>query len=123
MRCTIVPRKIRLSPAVRNRIERRLHFALARFDGTIRNVEISLSDENGPRGGVDKRCRVLMTLTRGNRLVVEGRGERLQDLLDRTLERAGRAAARALERRNDRSGRQGILSRGMIRLNNEQEEE
>jgi ribosome-associated translation inhibitor RaiA len=100
----IVPKRLRLTPAVRDHLERRLHFALAKFSPAIRDVRIGLSDENGPRGGVDKRCRVLMTLSRGDRLVVEGRGEQLEELLDRTLERAGRAAARAVQRRHDRSG-------------------
>jgi len=39
-----------------------------RFPQTIRSVAASLEDMNGPRGGVDKRCAVTLTLT-GNRNV------------------------------------------------------
>ena len=41
-------------------------FALDRFAGAIREVDVRLADLNGPRGGVDKLCRVqLRMLPRG----------------------------------------------------------
>jgi len=39
-------------------IESQLERALARFAHRIARVDIALTDQNGPRGGVDKRCRV-----------------------------------------------------------------
>jgi len=34
----------------------RLEFALGRFAGRVRSVSVSLTDLNGPRGGLDKKC-------------------------------------------------------------------
>jgi hypothetical protein len=98
MRFKIVSRGLRLSEATRDYLERRSQFALGRFAAAIRALQISVLDENGPRGGVDKRCRVLMSLQRGEPLVVEGLGDQLERLFDHTLERAGRTMARAVKR-------------------------
>jgi putative sigma-54 modulation protein len=98
MRLTIVSRSVRLSDAVRGHVERRTQFALGRFAAAIRTVRVTLLDENGPRGGVDKRCRVLLSPRRGKPIVVDGRGERVLPLIDHTLERAGRTLARAVRR-------------------------
>lgn len=38
--------------------------ALARFSKRISTVSVSLTDENGPRGGVDKQCRVSIVMPR-----------------------------------------------------------
>ena len=98
MRLKIVSRSLHLSEAIRDRLERRAQFALGRFAAVIRTVQVSLLDENGPRGGIDKRCRVLVSPRRGRPIIVEGRGDQLQPLVDHTLERAGRTLARAVKR-------------------------
>jgi len=43
-------------------IERRLRFALARFGSRVERVIVFLQDRNGPRGGIDKVCRILATV-------------------------------------------------------------
>ena len=40
-------------------IERRLRFALARFGNRVERVVVFLKDLNGPKGGIDKVCRIL----------------------------------------------------------------
>ena len=40
-------------------IERRLRFALARFGNRVERVIVFLQDRNGPKGGIDKVCRIL----------------------------------------------------------------
>ena len=46
------------SDALWAHVERRARFALGRFADRVVRVKIQLADVNGPRGGVDKRCRV-----------------------------------------------------------------
>ena len=42
----------------RESVERQLTRVLARFSHRITQVEIALTDQNGPRGGIDKQCRI-----------------------------------------------------------------
>jgi ribosome-associated translation inhibitor RaiA len=51
--------------------ERRLTFALRRFQRQLRHVRVRLIDVNGPRRGVDSRCSVTADLQNGHRLYVE----------------------------------------------------
>ncbi len=51
--------------------ERRLLFATDRFEPEIREIDVVLSDLNGPRGGVDKRCTLVARLRRGGTLEIQ----------------------------------------------------
>lgn len=79
--------------------QRRLSFALSRFSARIRHVRVLLSDENGPRGGVDKACRLEIALAHRGRLRIEDLGSDANAVIDRACERAARAVARTLARR------------------------
>ena len=92
MQIAIRASQLSLQPEHRQQIERRASFALARLSTAIKRVEVSLADTNGPRGGVDKRCRVLVHLDGGATAFVEDRDSNLMTLIDRTMDRAGRAA-------------------------------
>jgi len=71
MRMMIHSRKIALPRTLRDHVERRLGFALGRFENRIDRVTVWLEDLNGPRGGVDKRCRIEACVPRSGRLQVE----------------------------------------------------
>jgi len=43
---------------------RRIRFALGRLAARIDNVDVCVSDENGPRGGEDKLCTIRVNLRR-----------------------------------------------------------
>ena len=60
-----------LSDELREHAQRRLAFALRRFEDQIRHVRLRFEDVNGPRRGIDARCLVVAQLTNGKRLVVE----------------------------------------------------
>lgn len=60
-----------LSDELREHAQKRLTFALRRFQDQIRHVRLRFEDVNGPRRGVDARCLVIAQLTNGQRLVVE----------------------------------------------------
>src|SRR5437764_12885157 len=51
--------------------ERRLYFATDRFQTHIREIDVVLRDVNGPRGGVDKLCRITARLRHGGSLAIE----------------------------------------------------
>jgi ribosome-associated translation inhibitor RaiA len=61
----------RIAPELRAYAERRLAFALRRFQEHVRHVRLRVTDINGPRHGVDARCSVTAQLTNGKQLFVE----------------------------------------------------
>ena len=87
-----------LTPAVMDHVERRLRFALSRFGDRIRQIAVRLGGPNGPRGGADKRCRVVVTLRPSGEVVVEDTAPDVSMAIDRGADRAQRAVARAIAR-------------------------
>ena len=68
-------------------LERRLRFAIGRFEDRVTAVRVWLEDVNGPRGGIDKRCAI----------EVDGAlGLRRAEVCDADLRVAVDRAARAL---------------------------
>ena len=57
--------------ALREYAERRLAFALRRFELLTRHVTVRLTDTNGPKGGFDSRCSITLRLVDGRRIDVE----------------------------------------------------
>lgn len=95
-------------------VERRLGSALGRFASEIRRVDVKLADLNGPRGGIDKQCRVEVVFNHGGSVRAEGTEEHLRDAIDLAAHRIGRRLARRLGRRLDRTGshRRGLRLAG-----------
>jgi putative sigma-54 modulation protein len=86
-------------------IERRLRFALGRFAERIRHLTVHLSDVNGPRGGIDKRCRIEVGLFPRGVVMVQGLGDDPFALVTHSARRVRRAVRRELERRRERAVR------------------
>lgn len=57
--------------ALREYAERRLAFALRRFEHQVRRVKVRLTDLNGPRRGVDAHCSMAVELLDGRRIMAE----------------------------------------------------
>jgi putative sigma-54 modulation protein len=85
--------------ALRAYAERRLAFALRRFESHARRVFVRLSDTNGPRRGVDSRCSITLHMRDGRHIDVEAvtawpfasitlASKRLNETLRRELEKA-----------------------------------
>lgn len=104
MRILIRDRKVELAEGGRERIERSLRFALGRFGQRIRRVTVSLTDLNGPRGGVDMRCRVDVALEPRGAVFIEEDGSDIHAAVDRAAERVARAVDRKLDREREVGG-------------------
>ena len=100
MRLVIRPRKLDLHESLRESLEMRLRFALSRFSPRIRDVAVTLEDTNGPRGGVDKRCRVVVRLAPRGTVAIDETEADFETAIAHAAERAGRAVGRELERRH-----------------------
>jgi putative sigma-54 modulation protein len=98
--------------ALRAYAERRLAFALRRFENRTRRVLVRLGDINGPRRGVDARCTITLHMRDGRHIDVEAvtawpsasitlAAKRLNEALRRGIEKAAQSMRR---RRRSRFG-------------------
>jgi putative sigma-54 modulation protein len=101
MRIEIQARHLALEAVHREQIQRRASFALSRMSSLIQQVDVQLTDVNGPRGGVDTQCRVQVQLDRGEPVVIEDIDHDLTALINRSLARAGQALERRISKTND----------------------
>ena len=92
-----------LNDELRDHIERRLRFALRRFATRIDRLTVRLSDVNGPRGGIDKRCRIAVALIPRGVVMLERSGDDPFALVADAAKRARRSVRRVLERRRGRA--------------------
>jgi putative sigma-54 modulation protein len=84
--------------ALHDAAQRRLRFALGRFERRIDGVRVRFHDVNGPRGGVDQECQVAVRLARpADLVVIEDRDSDPHAALARAVDRAARAVGRVIE--------------------------
>jgi ribosome-associated translation inhibitor RaiA len=96
MRIQIETHGLTLSREDRDHIEQRVQDALSRCGEHAMGATVHLSDINGPRGGDDKDCHLVVELDEG-RTVVRDRGASVRALVDRALHRAVHAVQRQLK--------------------------
>ncbi len=101
MHLDIRGQNITLTPALLERVERRVQFAVGRFDGRVTRVSVRVADVNGPRGGVDKRCRIAVRVRPMGEIVVEDTHPDLYAAIDGAADRIGRSVQREIERLRD----------------------
>lgn len=89
----------RITGALDGYVRLRLRHALGRFQDWIEGIAVSLRDDNGPRGGVDKRVCLHIGLRGLQPVTIEERGADLYAAIGRGSLRAERQVARALDRR------------------------
>ena len=99
MRLMIRVRGIELADELREVVVRRVRFALSRLVPVQGRVDVTLADVNGPRGGLDKRCRIRVHGGGVPEVVVEETGADLRAVVDAAADRTTRSFARALARR------------------------
>ena len=91
--------------------ERRLRFATDRFEPYIREIDIVLRDVNGPRGGVEKLCRVIAKLHKGGRVEIEERNSTFVGAIRVASKRLRRLLTRRIGGKTKQNGnRDGQLS-------------
>ena len=98
MQITIQCHGFILTEALRSYVEQRLRIALGWTGGRLRKLVVSLSDINGPRGGIDKRCKIQVQLSGAKGVVIEDTEADMYVAIDRAAERADRAVVRRVER-------------------------
>ena len=101
MRVDIKTSGFDLTDGLRDHARRRLEFALDWAGHDIGRVSISLSDINGPRGGKDKRCQILIPLPGNRDVVIQDTESDLYVAIDVAADRASQTLERRLCRLRD----------------------
>jgi len=98
MQMRIQGRNIELTQAIRQHIRERVTAALDQHASRVRQVAVTVSDINGPRGGVDQLCNVVVSLRGGKTLRHSRKGEDLYAnvslVADKVKRRVGREIAK-----------------------------
>jgi ribosome-associated translation inhibitor RaiA len=83
---------------LRELVESRARFVLRRLGWLVPRADVQLSDVNGPRGGVDKRCTVELRTDGAGTVVVTSVASDWRSALDQALNRAARFLLRLWRR-------------------------
>lgn len=99
---------------LRELTESRVRFVLRRLGWLVPRAEVRLSDVNGPRGGIDKRCLVELRTAGAGSVVVDSVASDWRTALDSALTRAARFLVRLWRRGSAaRRVRQRCLRQGL----------
>lgn len=93
-------------------IERRAGFALSRLAMYVQQVKVGLTDINGPRGGVDKRCQIQVLLEGEAPMVITETSDDLIAAVNRAFSVVSDLAARRIERRKNSQRQMQLDLRG-----------
>jgi ribosomal subunit interface protein len=97
-----------LSESLKVYVEEHLVAHIERIaDDEAAEIDISLVDNNGPKGGIDKDCRVTVRLPGLSAIHVTETSETVHQAIDAARDRLENALKRTLERRRDVSN-QGL---------------
>ncbi|MDA8743548.1 hypothetical protein N9N28_02840 [Rubripirellula amarantea] len=90
MKISVTTSMNQLSSQARDSAERMLRSTLARFTEKIAQVSVLIDDENGPRGGVDKHCRVNVLMPGVGVVTTSARHEKVLAAVSEAARRARR---------------------------------
>lgn len=98
MRIKVHARRLALTRSLKAYVKRRLNFALnSRYDN-IQHVTVTLTDVNGPKGGEDKHCQVLVKINGQKDVVITEQQADLYSAIDSAANRTSRTVTRRIER-------------------------
>ncbi len=80
----------------------RLRFVMRRLTWLVPRATVHLSDVNGPRGGIDKRCQLELKTDHSGTVVVTSMAHDWRSALDGALSRAARVLVRSWQRQGRR---------------------
>jgi putative sigma-54 modulation protein len=96
MLVNIQSRQFSLTPALRAFVESKVKLTLGRYETKISRVDVSLFDINGPKGGEDKCCKMIVRVKNLPCIVVQETTEDLYEGINICSRRTRRAVKRQL---------------------------
>ena len=98
MQIDIQAKGFQLTEALTAHIRKRLMPALQKRDSHIVRAEVRLSDVNGPRGGIDKCCQLLVQIAGTSSVVIRDVSSDMYTAIDRAASRMAPSINRRLGR-------------------------
>ena len=98
MKPTIVAKGVKLSARLREYVIHRLRMTLDRAHYSIQTLKVRITDQNGPKGGMDKHCQIHLTMPGLPTVVVVEKGNDIAAMVDQAAQRAAQAIDRLLSR-------------------------
>jgi ribosome-associated translation inhibitor RaiA len=121
MQINVQARGFTLTTAIEAHLQRQLRFAFDHLGNRISRVFVRLSDINGRRGGIDKRCQLQVQLADTREVVIADVQPDLYVAVSRAVQRAASTITRRLGRlrqmqRAIAPSESPNVSRGVLRL-------
>ena len=110
MNITIRTRHLELTPELHGQLHDRVAAALDRLATSIHTVDVTITDINGPRGGLDKHCRIRVRGPSLRAIVVEHLGADTVLTVAVAAERTEQAVIRGMARGRRRGALLGLLA-------------
>lgn len=98
MKVTLKFHSIPRQPQLVEHIRYRANFEMGRFARRVLRLDVTLTDENGPRGGMDKTCLITAWLRDLAPVIISSSDTSEREAVDRSFHRLRGAVTRALER-------------------------
>lgn len=83
-----------LTDAIRQHVVDRFSAALDQHEHRLESIEVTLSDTNGPRGGVDKECEAVIQMRGADEIRVSKKSDDLYEAITVTAHTVRRASGR-----------------------------
>lgn len=105
MHIDIQARGFTVTPSLQSYILQRLTPPLSRIRDAIHKIAVRISDDNGPRHGVDKRCLIHITLDGRKEVIVQDVSHDMYSAIRKASIRAARTVKKQLQQRTSARGK------------------
>ncbi len=116
MKVSIQAKEFSLTDSMRTYVKDRINYLFGARFNQIQRITVQLGDVNGPRGGVDKRCQVRVTLPRLKEVIIDDVQADLYVAIFRAMDRASRTVTRRLDRLQAKKRRLYVPNNAKARL-------
>ena len=96
MLVNIQSRHFSLSTALSKYVKSKIQIMQSRYESKIISINVSLFDINGPKGGEDKCCKIVIKINGASSIVVQQTAEDLYNAINTCSRRARRAVKRQI---------------------------